>query len=451
MPPPAGAIPLLTRRDLALDARSLGAFRIGLGLVVMADVAARLPLLRTLASDEGPIPRNVVATQARSVFFLGFLSGSVVWSACLAGATLIAAALLVVGTRTRLVSVATWLLVGSLQVRNPLVGYGGDLLLRLVLFWAMFLPLGGAFARDVRRTGSATPPAVVPSLAYTLQLACLYAFSGSFKTSPGWRGGKALAMALVDPTWSRGIFGSDPTAVPLVGPLVGSAIPFLEVMGAVLLVVSVTRPRLRLGLLVALGLFHVGTAVVFAIHLFPWICLVALVPLLPSSVWPRTATPHVTGRPRPFRDGICAVTLAYVLLYNGMGRVVPRWDDHPVVRALGSPFERAGLRQRWNLFHGAEYGSRQARVLLLEGSTSSVVGPHGHRLRAAGPLRASVDVPFRWAKLLEALSRGPAPYAPAVAAFVCRSTQPPVAAGAEARVEVEGFPPFSAPCASLPP
>lgn len=48
---------------------------------------------------------------------------------------------LLVGWRTRLAALGCWLLLSSLQVRQPLIYIGGDSILRLLLFWGLFLPL----------------------------------------------------------------------------------------------------------------------------------------------------------------------------------------------------------------------------------------------------------------------------------------------------------------------
>ena len=47
---------------------------------------------------------------------------------------------LLLSYRTRLATLLSWVLLVSVQNRNPLLGQGGDDLLRMLLFWGLFLP-----------------------------------------------------------------------------------------------------------------------------------------------------------------------------------------------------------------------------------------------------------------------------------------------------------------------
>jgi hypothetical protein len=61
---------------------------------------------------------------------------------------LAAAAAMLVGWHARKAALAVWVMTTSLQVRNILVLHSGDVLLRVSLFWALFLPLGDVFSID---------------------------------------------------------------------------------------------------------------------------------------------------------------------------------------------------------------------------------------------------------------------------------------------------------------
>jgi len=89
----------------------------------------------------------------RSALSVHLAAGSVELVGALFAVQALVAVALLVGYRTRIASVLVWLLWASLHARMPLVLNGGDTLLRLVLFWAMFAPMGARFSVDALRTG----------------------------------------------------------------------------------------------------------------------------------------------------------------------------------------------------------------------------------------------------------------------------------------------------------
>jgi hypothetical protein len=134
--------------------------RIGLGVAVLADLAVRASDLHAFYTDGGVLSRS----DALALF--GWLhawppcihmAGGSFWSQVLfllLAAT--AAAALVVGWRTRLATAVTWLLTMSVQLRDPFVGAGYDQLLRMLLFWGCFLPLGARMSVDAIRQPART-------------------------------------------------------------------------------------------------------------------------------------------------------------------------------------------------------------------------------------------------------------------------------------------------------
>ena len=97
---------------------------------------------------------------------------------------------LLVGYRTRLAAVVCWVLLVSLDSRNPMILNSGDVLLRCMLWWAVFLPLGARASLDqlLRPPADQLPLRVVSaaSVALLLQLMMMYFFSALFKIHPVW-------------------------------------------------------------------------------------------------------------------------------------------------------------------------------------------------------------------------------------------------------------------------
>ena len=135
----------------AIDNRSLGAARIVAGAILIVD------LLRRLGDFQALVGTGAVPLSADREFFsqswcwsLYWWSDSSAYHLSLLVASLVASLALLVGYKTRISTVACWVLWASLNIRNPLLVTGGDVLLLQLLFWGMFLPWGRRFAWDSR-------------------------------------------------------------------------------------------------------------------------------------------------------------------------------------------------------------------------------------------------------------------------------------------------------------
>ena len=79
---------------------------------------------------------------------------------------------------------------------------GGDTLMRDLLFWSMFLPLGRAWSLDTRgwtaghAAGEQKPIVSVASAAILLQVCLMYWFTAIFKFEAGWPADSGLQNAL---------------------------------------------------------------------------------------------------------------------------------------------------------------------------------------------------------------------------------------------------------------
>ncbi|MEZ4754666.1 MAG: HTTM domain-containing protein [Bdellovibrionota bacterium] len=88
----------------------------------------------------------------------------------------------------------------SLHGRNPLVIQGGDVLFRVLLFWALFLPLGAYGSIDALRIHREKNPKTIFSIgtiAVLAQFVILYLFNYLYKLHPPWETeGIAIYQAL---------------------------------------------------------------------------------------------------------------------------------------------------------------------------------------------------------------------------------------------------------------
>ncbi len=186
----------------------------------------------------------------------------------------------------------------------------------LLAFLAIFLPLGDAFSVDAlrrKRTRTTAPAWVLGVLRF--QIGVVYVFGGLAKLESDW-----LVHAEPLSIWLRAS-----TDVPMLGPLFATkgAAYAMSYAGAgfdLFVVPLLLVRRTRAVAYFAVVAFHLLTARLFQIGMFPWI-MIASAPLFFSPSWPRgfLRTKSSAGRlttttelpPRGRRRGVVAALLVY--------------------------------------------------------------------------------------------------------------------------------------------
>lgn len=357
-----------------LDLRSLAQLRIGLALIVLADLGMRIRDLHAHYTDAGIVPRSVLAEFGPpSLHILGgsacFQTGLFVLGAGFAG-------MMLIGWRTQLATSASWLLLLSLQRRNPAILNGGDILLVVLLFWAQFLPLGARWSLDNRKAVRRHVAATVVSLAtaaFILQLCFVYWFTALLKNNPSWRDdGSAVWYALSIKQLTKPM-GTWLLHFPAFLTMVTFATFWLEALVPALIFMPFKNGLCRL---IAIGTFVAFHLVLFScmrIGLFSAVCIVAWLALLPGEFWdslskrqgllkrmPGTMTPdrqscfHVgINAAHRASDGVkswaIGLLLIYVFLWNIRTVDFDRFKRYFPTQ-LNSIGIVLGLGQKWAMF-----------------------------------------------------------------------------------------------------
>lgn len=331
--------------------------------MLLIDLAVRAGDLRAHYTDFGLAPSADLGVYTyRTIWTLHALASPYPTAVALlfALAALFAIAL-IAGWHTRLATLGSWLLVANLQYRNPALVFGGDVMLRMMLFWGLFLPLGARWSLDARRDPERFPRAngyvSVATAAFILQLLLVYVFSVLNRTGPTWWNGDALFYALHFDQFATaaGIWLREHGA--WLGPMTLVAIWF-EALAPLLALMPIANGVFRtLAVVLFLG-FHATLALLFAIGIFPLSFGVAWIGLLPTWFWQRVgnggdprldrASPRQGGL-SPFASALAAIALAFVLLSNlstvrggALAAYFPKnWD---------LPAQLVWIDQLWGLF-----------------------------------------------------------------------------------------------------
>jgi vitamin K-dependent gamma-carboxylase-like protein len=333
-----------------IDARVPAAFRICLGAVALSDLLDRMRDAFTFYSDRGLVtPPPFPAPLRWSA--LGWASAP--WQVVVFFAlALVVLAAFTAGHRTRLTAVLTWLAVHSVQMRNLAVCDGGDMLLRILCFWAMFADLGARWSLDVA-LGRRAPQRVVPGFAVRviqLQLALVYLLAGLSKIGGSWTGGTAVFYAVQDAHFGRPL-GAQLARLPLLCRFLGYYTVAAELAFLPLVFAPIRGARaLALALVVGLhlGIFATLRVGIFSV-LLPASLTIFLRPAWIDAVAPRAAP--IRG-PEDRSSPWSRVLYAAVALQFGLvlGSFVPGAGRSAWMSWLRTELGVVGLRQGWSMF-----------------------------------------------------------------------------------------------------
>ncbi|QFU82343.1 HTTM domain-containing protein [Natronorubrum aibiense] len=314
-----------TRRRVAIDRRALAAFRISLGVLLLVDLARRTRMLEEFYTDAGVLPREALFADYSSVYSLHALSGEAWVQGLLFFIAGVFALALLCGYHTRIAAVVSWLLLISLHIRNPMVLNAGDILLRMLLFWSLFLPLGSRWSIDARQREpnlgrSETTLASVATMAILLQVLLMYLTNAVHKTrSEMWMSGEAVVH----------IFQADHLTFLLGNTLAGHTM-LLEGFTYAWMVLIVLSPLLLLltgiprAVLTTLFVgMHLGMLVTLRIDLFPVIVVSGLLLFYPPVVWDGVTTMATrVGLAAPTRGGLDRLAT----MLPATGRLLSRFE-----------------------------------------------------------------------------------------------------------------------------
>jgi len=272
----------------SLDLRSLAFFRIGLGFLLLCDLFNRSLSLTSHYTDAGVLPRDVLLSKFLKEWHIIIhnMSGETSVIAVLFIIHAFFAFLMMVGYRTKLSTFISWLLLISLQSRNPVVLQGGDTLFRMMIFWGVFLPLGARYSVDslkLKPKFESNKFSSIASMCLILQVCYMYIFTAILKYHPIWfEDGTAVYYALnldqfVTPIglWIKGHF--ELTRFFTFGTI------YLELIGPVLLFIPFYHTFLRSAVAILFIILHTGLFLSLELGLFSYICIVAWIGLFPTG------------------------------------------------------------------------------------------------------------------------------------------------------------------------
>lgn len=192
----------------AYDSRPLAVFRIALGTLMLIWCLLALPNLDRDYAADGMLSLHQVGPQVDVLKWysvIDMLDGKVPLLAFWI-ALLIASLFFLFGFLTRASTVALFVLHTGFLHRNLWASNAEQDMFRMLLFYAMVMPLGDGFSIDrllFKKPKSAAP--IWPVRAAQIHLCLVYLISSPYKwfSDEAWRTGDALYYVMINPNWSR--------------------------------------------------------------------------------------------------------------------------------------------------------------------------------------------------------------------------------------------------------
>jgi len=271
---------------LTLDLRAIAIMRMAIASVLILDLFIRLSDLEAFYSDTGAVPLNMLFQYAWNDYYISVHTISGLWTVqfMLFMFSLFCAIMLFVGYRTTLFTVLSWFMLLSLHNRNWLILQGGDDLLRMVLFWGMFLPWGKRYSCDSLYEPEKNAEKTfisVATVAYMLQISYLYTGSALLK-GPEWN----TEFTALYYTYSLDQITYPITKYVYYFPellkKLSALAYYIELLVPMLFFIPVKHAWLRLAGILIIILFHVMNGFTLFIGLFPLIGIATAMGMIPS-------------------------------------------------------------------------------------------------------------------------------------------------------------------------
>jgi uncharacterized membrane protein YphA (DoxX/SURF4 family) len=347
------------KTSFQLDVRALSLMRIGVALVVLADLFIRAQDLSAFFTNDGFWSTKMLYNFGwqPGYWSLHTLNGSYGYMVLLFCIHAVFALQLLLGYKTRLATLLVWIFTISLHNRNLFILQSGDDLLRLVLFWGLFLPWGNAYSIDSKKMATRKNYFTVATMGYLLLIASVYFFTVCFKNSTEWRtDGTAIYFALsLDQI--RLPMGDWLYEYPMLMKGLTYFVFVLELLIPLLILIPFKRSWARLSAFVLLIILHIGIGFTLYVGLFYVINMVTAIGLIPSSFFDQFERFRISNVNKIKRKSVYAFQYVSATLSFGVIAIClilnlsfMNWFSYELNSSFNTVVNVLRLNQYWGMF-----------------------------------------------------------------------------------------------------
>ncbi len=369
----------------SIDPRALSIFRIFIAIILFFDLFVRSFSLTAHYTDFGTLPLSFYFERYIDTGWISIhlYNGSLIYQSLLFGISFIFAVSLFLGYKTKISTIASWFLLISLHSRNPTILQGGDVMLRVLLFWAMFLPLNLRYSLDSKFGKINKNNKKLYSFGTAgilLQVAFVYFFSALTKTGNDWYpDGTAIYYALQLDQFATHL-GKFLLNFPDLLSAMTYFVYFLELIGPILLFSPIFFKQFRLASSFSFFAVLIGMALCMRLGHFPFIGIAAFTLFLPGFFFDYLSNKikflRVDGKyeiiePKKDDSYLRAINLIalFFIIYIFLWNIQTLGKYNSVPDGLEFIANKVRVDQYWNMF--SPYPLKEDGWYIIEGSLSN--------------------------------------------------------------------------------
>ncbi len=349
----------------SLDVRALSLMRIAVALVVITDLIIRCGDLSAHYTDDGMWSVNLIQNfgYSEGYWCLHALSGNYWWVLFLFVLHFVFAFFLLIGYKTKLSTFFVWILLISLHNRNLFILQSGDDLLRLLLFWGLFLPWSDCYSVDCNRKITNKHSSIIANFGYLLLIASVYFFTVCLKTSAEWHSdGSAIYYALSLDQMRLPITGNWLYHQRVLMKVLTWFVYYVELIIPFLILFPAKKGYLRFAAFVLILILHIGIGLTLYVGLFYIINIVVAIALLPkftldklqqkfSLLKIKTSINKVNSKYHRIKHVAINFSLTVVIIFCLILNLSSiKWFNYELRNEFYYPLNVLRLNQYWGMF-----------------------------------------------------------------------------------------------------
>lgn len=275
-----------------IDSRSLGLFRIVIGLSLVYNIIfQRLACVGTLVNNERLIPHQVIDDYYGAPIPLFRLFTSDIWSYGYLIVLLLLAIGFTVGKLSWWLRLLTFFLFGIVNASYTYLSHGPEFLIETALFWSVLLPVNTSFVLGYTNKSRSIKSMVVTG--FYIQLFLIYVSSWLLKDGAVWRSDQVMEILVHERIHATGLLKSLQGSVDLLRGF--TAVGFwLEVIVSILILVAIKIKRVRLITAVSILILHTTMVLLLSVGHFWSIGLAFSCLFIPSMIFKNQLVYHAS-------------------------------------------------------------------------------------------------------------------------------------------------------------